>query len=346
MFTSSTPAPAKRVLKHAGLLVLTTIALMLLASCVGADGWQWVGAKLNDEITRQIVLEIRGPRIVGAWLAGALLGLAGGIAQGLFRNPLADPYLLGSATGAALFAALFMVLAAWAMHSNWHLELNWLLRLGVTGAAFVGALLSVMLTVLLAGGAANGLRLLLAGVIVGVVLGAITSLLMLLQPQIMRNMQGFMLGNTAFIGWQSCAILLLAFIPCTLAACLGARGLDALALGESTASSLGLDLKHFRLFYILLMALATGAAVAQSGLIAFVGLAAPHLARTLFSASYRLLLPFSVLLGGLLLLAADLLARSIIIPQELPVGVLTAIIGGIYLLYLMHKKSMQGGDGL
>lgn len=341
MFAPSTPIANQRVFQHASWLVLATLALMLLATCVGADGWQWVGAKLNDEVTRQIVLEIRGPRIVGAWLAGALLGLAGGIAQGLFRNPLADPYLLGSATGAALFAALFMVLAAWAMSSN--LELSWLLRLGVTGAAFVGALLSVMLTVLLAGGAANGLRLLLAGVIVGVVLGAITSLLMLLQPQIMRNMQGFMLGNTAFIGWQSCAILLLAFVPCTLAACAGARGLDALALGESTASSLGLQLKHFRLFYILLMALATGAAVAQSGLIAFVGLAAPHLARTLFSASYRLLLPFSVLLGGLLLLAADLLARSIIIPQELPVGVLTAIIGGIYLLYLMHQKSLRGG---
>ena len=341
MFAPSTPITQQRVFQHASWLVLATLALMLLATCVGADGWQWVGAKLNDEVTRQIVLDIRAPRIVGAWLAGALLGLAGSIAQGLFRNPLADPYLLGSATGAALFAALFMVLAAWAMSSN--LELSWLLRLGVTGAAFVGALLSVMLTVLLAGGAANGLRLLLAGVIVGVVLGAITSLLMLLQPQIMRNMQGFMLGNTAFIGWQSCAILLLAFVPCTLAACAGARGLDALALGESTASSLGLQLKHFRLFYILLMALATGAAVAQSGLIAFVGLAAPHLARTLFSASYRLLLPFSVLLGGLLLLAADLLARSIIIPQELPVGVLTAIIGGIYLLYLMHQKSLRGG---
>lgn len=337
--------PSRRLpLLPLGLLVACTLALMLLALCVGADGVRlpteaWAG----DALSRHIVLEIRAPRMLGAWGVGALLGLAGGMAQGLFRNPLAEPYLLGSASGAALFVALFILLAAWALQSQSQLELNWLLRLGLTGAAFLGAASSVFLTMLLAGGASRSLQLLLAGVVVGVVMSAITALIMLMHPNIMPSMQSFMWGNTAFMGWPAVAILLATFVPSIVLATLGARGLNALALGELTASSLGLPLARFRLFYIALIALTTGAAVAQAGLIAFIGLAAPHVARGQISGNYRLLLPFAALYGGLLLLLADVVARILILPEELPVGIITAIVGGAYLLSLMHKRNWQGG---
>ena len=328
---------------QAVLLLLATVALMLLALCVGADGVQLPRlAWQEDGLLRHIVLDIRAPRILGAWAVGALLGLAGGIAQGLFRNPLAEPYLLGSASGASLFVALFMLLSAWVLQQDRLFELDWLLRLGMTGAAFAGAGISVLLTLVLAGGAGRNLQLLLAGVVVGVVMGAGTALIMLMHPNIMPNMQSFMWGNTAFIGWASVLLLWAIFIPSMLLATLGARGLNALALGELTASSLGLPLARFRFFYIVLIALATGAAVAQAGLIAFIGLAAPHIARGQISGNYRLLLPFAAAYGGALLLLADVLARILILPEELPVGIITALVGGAYLLVLMHRRNLQG----
>lgn len=332
-----------RLSLQAALLLAATLGLMLLALCVGADGLQLPRqAWSEDGLLRHIVLNIRAPRILGAWLVGALLGLAGGIAQGLFRNPLAEPYLLGSASGASLFVALFMLLAAWLTHSNSYMDLSWLLRLGMTGAAFLGAGLSVLLTMVLAGGAGRNLQLLLAGVVVGVVMGAATALIMLMNPNIMPNMQSFMWGNTAFIGWPSTALLSAAFVPGIVLATLGARGLNALALGELTATSLGLPLARFRLIYIALIAIATGAAVAQAGLIAFIGLAAPHIARGQISGNYRLLLPFAAAYGGLLLLLADVMARILILPEELPVGIITALVGGAYLLVLMHRRNLQG----
>jgi iron complex transport system permease protein len=340
----SPPQPEQnRIALHTGVLLVITLALMLLALCVGADGVRLPReAWAEDGLLRHIVLDIRAPRMLGAWCVGALLGLAGGIAQGLFRNPLAEPYLLGSASGASLFVALFMLLSAWVMQQERMLELSWALRLGMTGAAFTGAGASVLLTIVLAGGARRNLQLLLAGVVVGVVMGAATALIMLMNPNIMPNMQSFMWGNTAFIGWAAVGLLLVIFIPSMLLATLGARGLNALALGELTATSLGLPLARFRLLYILLIALATGAAVAQAGLIAFIGLAAPHIARGQISGNYRLLLPAAAAYGGLLLLLADVIARILILPEELPVGIITALVGGVYLLVLMHRRNLQG----
>ena len=319
-------------------LLLATAALLLLGISVGSTGLDSVLAMQRDAQALQIIREIRLPRTVGAWLAGALLGLAGAVAQGLFRNPLADPYLLGSASGASLGVALAMVLFGVSP-----LATAWLVRIGLTGAAFVGAVLAVLLTLLLAKGVQHTLRLLLAGVIVGVVLGAVTSLLLLLNPDIMQSMQSFMLGSTGFVGWTACAIMAAVFAALTIASWMMSHALDGLALGESTAHSLGLALPQMRAGLVAVLALATGTAVAQTGLIAFVGLAAPHLVRSVVKTTHGRLIVLSSLMGAVLLTAADILARGLISPQELPVGVLTAVLGGSYLLWLMHRNTGRGG---
>lgn len=256
------------------------------------------------------------------------------MAQGLFRNPLADPYLLGSATGAALGVALLLV----AVGVSPIAAAGWLARLGLAGAGFVGAVAAVLLTLALAKGVQHTLRLLLAGVIVGMVFGALAGLVMFWVPDVMQAMQAFLLGTTGFVGWPGVGLLALVGGGCLALAVALSRGLDALALGEDTAASLGVALLPVRTILIGVMALATGAAVAQVGLIAFVGLVAPHLVRAAARPTARWLLPLSALTGGVLLLAADVLARWLVAPQELPVGVLTAVLGGGYLLWLMHRR--------
>jgi iron complex transport system permease protein len=176
-------------------------------------------------------------------------------------------------------------------------------------------------------------------VVVGVVLGALASLALLLNPQLLAVMQSFTLGSTAFAGWAACAMMAASLALCLPLAMLLARVLDALALGEATAQSLGLRLPRLRLALVGVLALCTGAAVAQTGLIAFVGLAAPHLVRALIKTTHRWLLLLASLAGGALLTAADLLARAVIAPQELPVGVLTAVLGGGYLLWLLRRQT-------
>jgi len=291
-------------------------------------------AQVNAHISAQIVWDIRAPRTLGAFLAGALLGLAGAVAQGLFRNPLADPFLLGSASGATLGVASALSLLGVSPMAT-----SWVVRAGLTGAAFVGAVLAVLLTLLLAKGVQHTLRLLLAGVVVGVVLGAFSSLVTLLSPDILQAMQAFMLGSTGFVGWAAVGIMGSVWLPCLAVALAFSRVLDGLSLGEATAASLGLPLGALRVALVAVLALATGTAVAQTGLIAFVGLAAPHLVRSAVKTTHARLLALSSFMGGVLLLLADTLARGVMAPQELPVGVLTAVLGGGYLLWLMHRRA-------
>lgn len=343
--------------------VLGLLALTALGICVGSTGLEnlitplW-NPTLDPEQTamaQQIVWQIRLPRTLGAWAAGALLGLAGAVAQGLFRNPLADPYLLGSASGASLGVALTLAaLGGGAGMLGGGTMMNggvavsvfsssvWV-RLGLTGAAFGGAVLAVLLTLLLSRGVGHTLRLLLAGVVVGVVLGALTHLVLLFAPDSLQAMQAFMLGSTAFVGWTSCVLMATVWCICALAAWLLARVLDGLSLGDATAISLGLPVAPMRAALVAVLALATGTAVAQTGLIAFVGLAAPHLVRSIVKTTHGQLMLLSSLLGGVLLMAADTLARGLLAPQELPVGVLTAVLGGGYLLWLMHRGGTVAG---
>lgn len=329
-------------------LVLLSLALLVLGVAVGSSGIAIPWGDSLDRVTPQIVLDIRLPRSLGAWLAGALLGLAGVVAQGLFRNPLADPFLLGSASGASLGVAGGMVVLS--MHAagaaadsvtNGLLG-SWVGRLGLTGAAFVGAVLAVILTLQLARGVQHTVRLLLAGVIVGVVLGAAKDLLTLALPELLPAMQGFALGSAAFVGWSACNVLAVALLLCGVVATACARVLDALGLGVDTAHSLGVPLGRVRWLLVAVIALATGTAVAQTGLIAFVGLAAPHMVRHAVVANHAQRIVLSAFTGGVLLLGADILARWILAPQELPVGILTALLGGAYLLWLMHRRGTSG----
>lgn len=320
-------------------LALAGVVLAGLGTGLGSTGWQWpFGAGpggVADPTMQAILWDLRLPRGLGAWLVGALLGLSGAIAQGLFRNPLADPFLLGSSGGAALGVALVLAVGlGGATMASSSLE-AW----GLTAAAFIGSLGAVLFTLALARGAGHTGRLLLAGIVTSFVLGALTQTVMLVAADILRAMQAFMLGNTALLGWRACAVLAPVLVLCLVPAWLLARVLDALTLGEDTARSLGLPLARARAVLVAVMALATAAAVAQAGLIVFVGLVAPHLVRQRMGGRHQHVLLASALAGGVLLQASDLVARLLLPPQEVPVGVLTAVLGGGYLFWLMHRRA-------
>lgn len=355
---------AERHHRRAGAWALALLWAVALTAglAAGSEGFEWPRWGVAEGALRTIVLEIRLPRTLGAGLVGALLGLAGAIAQGLFRNSLADPYLLGTAAGssvavvAVLAAGITLssvpsgegsmggsaVAAAQASGLGWAGETAQTLRMladaGIVVAAFTGALLGMALTLSLARGARHTPRLLLAGVVVGVMLMAVGDLLTTAFPEALRARQGFLLGSTAYLGWASVGWLAAGLLVALPLAWRIARVLDALALGDDGASSLGLDVGRLRMAFVALLALATGLAVSQAGLVAFVGLVAPHIVRRTVTLAHGSLLVASAATGGVLLLAADLAARTLVAPQELPVGVLTAVIGGGYLLRLLQRQ--------
>jgi iron complex transport system permease protein len=286
-----------------------------------------------------LIGQIRAPRTLGALLVGALLGLSGALAQGLFRNPLADPYLLGSAAGASLGVVVVLAATAAGGAAISLATVAWIERVGLVSAAFVGALAGVSLTLLLARGAVHTLRLLLAGVVVGVMMGAASDLITVASPDALRGKQAFMLGSTSFLGWQGLALLAAGLALLGALAARFARVLDALTLGEDSAGSLGLDLSRLRLRLVLMLSLGTALAVAQAGLVAFVGLVAPHLVRRAAPGPHAWLLLASAGMGAALLLVADVVSRALIAPQELPVGVVTAVLGGAYLVWLLKQRT-------
>ena len=320
-------------------LWMATLTIWILGLAAGSSGFEFSLAWSDP-----IVQEIRLPRTLGAWLAGALLGLSGALAQSLFRNPLADPYLLGSASGAALGVALALALGSWA-GSQLPVDVQWLgpwvWRLGLTGAAFIGAWLAVLLTLMLARGVQHTLRLLLAGVVVGVVLGALTSMLSATWPQLLPAMQSFLLGSTSMVNASACVLMFIVLVLSGMAAWRLSPLLDALVLGEDTAQSLGLRVVPLRMLLLAVMALCTATAVAQTGLIAFVGLVAPQLVRSQLATRFTATSLLSALTGGVLLCVADILARTILAPQELPVGILTAVLGGGYLMWRLRTYHLN-----
>ena len=337
------PTPSLRRLSV--VLAAASAALLLLSLAAGSEG---LSLAWHDDAG--LIADVRAPRTLGAFGVGALLGLAGAIAQGLFRNPLADPYLLGTAAGAGLGVVLVLAaggLLGAGLGAGFGAGVGTgvgaataaaMLRLGLVGAAFAGAMLGMSLTLVLARGAGRPMVLLLAGVVVGVLLAAVADLVVLFSPEALRGKQVFLLGSTGFLGWGSVATIALVLMLVLPVAMRVSRVLDALVLGEASAASLGLPLPRLRLLLLALMALATGCAVAQAGLVAFVGLVAPHLVRRWVTVAHGALLGLSAATGGVLLLAADVVARVAVAPQELPVGLLTALFGGVYLLWLLRRS--------
>ncbi|MDH4392216.1 MAG: iron ABC transporter permease [Aquabacterium sp.] len=324
-------------------LLLGIGLLAVLAGLVtGSDGFApldtW--AEAQGDQAGLILGQIRAPRTLGALLVGALLGLGGALAQGLFRNPLADPYLLGSAAGAGLAVVLVLAGAALGGLSISLATAAWLERVGLVVAAFAGALAGVLLTLVLAQGAVQTLRLLLAGVVVSVLLGAVSDLVTVVSPDALRGKQAFMLGSTSFLGWPALALLATGLVLLLALALRHARALDALTLGEDSAASLGLHLGRVRLVLVLLLAASTALAVSQAGLVAFVGLVAPHLVRRHAPGAHAWLLSASAAMGAVLLGVADVVSRAVIPPQELPVGVVTAVLGGLYLFVLLRRRGL------
>lgn len=340
-FTQDTDPAARRRVRLAWALMVCILAGLAGGLVTGAEGFApgELLAELGDEQASLILGQIRAPRSIGAALIGALLGLSGAIAQGVFRNPLADPFLLGSASGAGLGVVLTLAAAAATGTTVNVTTLAWIERAGLVTAAFVGAIAGVALTLSLARGAVQTLRLLLAGVVVGVLLGAISDLITVALPDALRAKQAFVLGSTSFLGWNALGLLGAGLVLLVFLARRFGRALDALTLGEDSAASLGIDLPRVRLMLVLMLSFGTALAVSQAGLVAFVGLVAPHLVRRHAPGAHGWLLLASAGMGAALLLVADVLARALIAPEEIPVGVVTAVIGGAYLFWLLKERA-------
>ena len=283
----------------------------------------------GEPLHRTLILELRLPRALAAFATGGLLAVAGALMQVLLRNPLADPYVLGLSGGAAV-GALLSMLAGLGMAM-------------VSGAAFAGALLSTLIVFGLAHGSGGWTptRLLLTGVVVAAGWGALISFMLAVSPdQSLRGMLFWLMGDLSNAGAPGWSVLVLA--GGLVAAVFLARSLNLLARGELQASILGVAVRRLRLILFFLASLLTASAVTLAGSVGFIGLVVPHLLRLAIGGDHRLLLPAAVLLGGTLLLLADTLARTVIAPQQLPVGVLSAMIGVPVFLFLLHRGPQPG----
>jgi iron complex transport system permease protein len=281
-----------------------------------------------------IILSVRLPHTILVVMTGAALGSSGAAYQGLFRNPLADPYLIGVASGAGLGAVFAMAL-------NWPTNLLgfYLVPLG----AFIGAILTVILVYHLArvDGMVPLTTLILAGVAIGAFASAVTSFLMLRTELQLHRAISFLLGGSPIAGWDP----VLAALPYMLIGmgllCVSGHMLNVLQFGEEEARQMGLHVNRAKVFIIVVASLTTAVAVAFSGVIGFVGLIVPHVMRIVWGADYRRLIPLSVLAGGSALLLADMLARILMAPSTLPVGIVTAMAGAPFFLWILRQAKRE-----
>ncbi|WP_254395495.1 iron ABC transporter permease [Streptomyces sp. AC512_CC834] len=327
----------------AGLTVALVLALTAAVSWGSSnvpfgDVWSTVlhrltGGQLRPGTQDLIVWQLRVPRALLAALVGAGLGVVGTAVQALVRNPLADPYLLGISNGASLGAVAAIVLGA---------GTGGLLGLGVSSAAFLGALLSFALVWAVArrGGGFSPLRLVLAGVAVGQFLSGFTSYLVLRigDEQQTQGVLFWLLGSLGGAQWSTLALPAAAVVLGLLALQARARALNALLLGDETAAGLGVDVAALRRELFVVTSVLTGVLVSVSGAIGFVGLMVPHLCRLVIGGDHRRLLPVSALTGAVLLVVVDIVCRTALPSMELPVGVVTAFIGAPVLLFLLDRR--------
>lgn len=316
------PAFSLLALAAAGLL-----ALSLASGSLPLSPGEVVGAFRDGgpSLARDVVLELRLPRALAAFAVGGLLALAGAMLQVLLRNPLADPYVLGVSGGASVAALLAIMVG--------------LPAVGVDGAAALGAFAACLVVFALAQGPGGWTptRLLLTGIVVAAGAGSIVSLLLALSDDTrLRGMVFWLLGDLSRTErWTWLMALLL--VAATASVALG-RHLNVLARGVTQAASVGLDVRRFQVLLFVVSSVLTGLAVSAAGSIGFVGLVTPHLARLALGTDNRVVLPASALLGGILLMAADLASRVLLAPRQLPVGALTALVGVPLFLLLMSRQ--------
>ncbi len=298
-----------------------------------------LGSGLSDT-DATIVPEIRLPRVVLGLLVGATLALSGASYQGVFRNPLADPSLPGAAAGAGLGVTIAIVGTAAGSPTP----------LSAPVAAFVGALVAVALTYTLGAagdgrgrGAMSTASLILAGVAVATFLTAMQTYVQQQHQDTIRQVYSWILGRLSVAGWGEVALLAPYVVVTTVVLLAHRRVLDVLALGDDEASTLGINARRSRVIVVVAASLGTAAAVSVSGLIGFVGIIVPHTVRLLAGASYRVILPLSMLFGGAFLALADLLARTLLSPAEIPIGVVTAFFGAPFFV-LVLRTSRRGAS--
>jgi iron complex transport system permease protein len=285
--------------------------------------------------TEVILLQLRLPRVVLAAVVGAALAASGAVFQGLFRNPLADPAIIGVSSGAALGAIAVIVFAGSGA----------LGAFGVPLAAFAGALLTAFLVYRLAriGPTVHVATLLLAGIAVAAVISSVMSLVMSFSGEQVRDIYAWLLGGLVGQGWQAIGAVVPLIVLGLAAATLTAHDLNLLSLGEERAAQLGVEVTRLKRRTIGVGALLAACAVSVAGVIGFVGLMTPHLLRLVVGADHRRLLPAVLLAGPTLLILADLVARTALSPQELPVGIVTALLGGPFFLYLLRREGRGAG---
>ncbi|MGI9607674.1 MAG: FecCD family ABC transporter permease [Acidimicrobiales bacterium] len=323
-------------------LASATLALIVGPTSIPRDG---VLLEALDRITpgsiesglsdgqKSIVGDLRLPRVALGLLVGSALATAGAAFQGVFRNPLADPYLLGVAAGGGLGATLAFV-SGWGDGAG--------VLDGVQIAAFVGALASVALTWtvgVLGDRSRSSTSLILAGVAVASFFTALQTFLQQRNTDDIRQIYTWFLGGLSTSGWTEVGQLLPVAIPCLIVLVLAARTFDVLGVGDEEATMLGLSVGRTRVALIVVASLLTAAAVAVSGLIAFVGLIVPHTVRLLAGSSYRAIVPLSVFVGAGFLVLSDLAARTILTPAELPIGVVTAFFGAPFFIVILRSAN-------
>lgn len=325
-------------------LVAVLVVVVMLAVSVGAVGipleivWGVIISHIVPGSIEQtwstgrdnIVWEVRLPRAMLGAIVGASLSLVGGALQSVTRNPLADPHLLGVSSGAALGAIIVL------LHTGMFLGL-----VTVPLFAFGGALLSTAFVVGVANlaNAADASRLVLTGLAISFVVTSLGSLgIFLGDPRAAHTVVFWMLGGLGLAQWVQLPYPLIALAGCGAYLLLNARNLNAMTLGDESATTLGLPAGRFRIIVFIVCAMLTGAAVAFSGIISFVGLMIPHLVRLVIGGDYRCVLPLSALVGASFLVAADMVARTIISPQDMPIGVIAGLVGGIFFIGLMRRS--------
>jgi iron complex transport system permease protein len=334
------------------ILLLMLLLSMVLAINVGAVNMkpEWIIKIIVNKISGRelfisewpqsavsIVWELRMPKVLAAVCIGASLSVSGIFMQALTRNALAEPYILGISSGASTGAVAIMLVGS----------IPFLGAVSVQAGAFVGALLASILVFLMAGTGNNGTtRLVLTGIALAAIFGALTNLLIFMTPDSRKvaSAMFWMTGSLAGIGWDDIPLIAVVFLLGIATAMALNRSLDTIIAGEERAITLGADTVLLKRVLIIASSLITGVMVSMTGVIGFIGLVVPHVSRTVFGSAHRRLIPIASLLGGIFLLLADMLARVLVKPEEMPIGIITALAGAPFFLLLLIKSNYRFGD--